>query len=168
MNVSIENKKTIPDISIDAKVLHDRLKQAQVGEVLTWVDLSKLIGRDVRRHAYGALNTARKRAQNDDLCVFGTVFKVGLKRLSDTEVVDTGQQVVDKVRRTTRRGVKRLTSVTDFSAMPNESKIKHNAYVSMLGALCDVSTTRRLHQVEKEVATANAAISMVKTLEIFK
>lgn len=163
-------KKTIQEISVDARLLHQRLKEVGVGETITWEELSKTAGRNVSAgHAgYGALATARRRAQVDDGMVFDAVSKVGLKRLSDVDIVNTGQSTVDRVRRAARKGAKRLLSVRDFNGLPNELKIKHNAYASLLGAVAAISQEAKVHQLEKHVQNAQAALPLAKTLEVFK
>lgn len=165
-----DKKKAIAEISVDARLLHQRLKEVAVGETITWEELSTVIGRDVTAGSagYGPLSTARKRALNDDGIVFDAVSKVGLKRLTDTEIVNTGQATVDKVRRAARKGAKRLLSVRDFEALPNAMKIKHNAYASLLGAVASIAQENKVHQLEKHVENAKAALPLAKTLEVFK
>ena len=101
-----DKKKTIAEISVDARLLHQRLQSVGVGETVSWEELSQVIGRDVTAGSkgYGPLSTARKRALNDDGMVFDAIPKVGLKRLTDAEIVNTGQATVDKVRRAARKG----------------------------------------------------------------
>lgn len=164
------DKKSIAEISVDARLLHQRLKTVGIGETVSWGDLAKIIGRDVTagNGGYSALTTARRRALMDDGMVFDAVLKVGLKRLSDQDIVATGQATVDKVRRAARKGNRRLLSIQDFDALPNEMKVKHNAYVSLLGAVVAISTDKKVHQLEQHVENARAALPLAKTLEVFR
>lgn len=163
-------KKTIAEISIDARMLHQKLKEVPIGSTITWEDLGKVIGRDVHAGSpgYGALTTARRRVQIDDGMVFDAIAKVGLKRLSDAEIVNTGQSIVDRVRRMARKGARRLLSVANFDALPNEAKIKHNAYASLLGAVAQISQESKVRALEKHVQGTQAALPLAKTLEVFK
>lgn len=164
------DKKTISEISVDARLLHQHLAASKVGDTLTWEDMGKVIGRDVRPGStgYGALHTARNRAQMDDGMVFDAIAKVGLKRLSDAEIVNTGQSAIDRVRRAARKGAKRLLSVKDFGSLPNDLKVKHNAYASLLGAVAQISQSSKVTQLEAHVQNARAALPLAKTLEVFK
>ncbi len=62
------DKRAIPEISVDARLLHQKLQSVSIGQTITWEDLSAVIGRDViaGSKGYSALTTARKRAQTDD------------------------------------------------------------------------------------------------------
>ena len=163
-------KKTISEISVDARLLHQRLTQAKVGDVITWDDLGQIIGRSVHpgEGGYSALATARNRVQVDDGYIFDAIAKVGLKRLSDAEIVNTGQYAIDRVRRAARKGTRRLLSVKDFDALPNDLKVKHNAYASLLGAVAQISQSSKVTQLESHVQNARAALPLAKTLEVFK
>ncbi len=166
----MSDRKTIAAISLDARHLYLRLARATIGETLTYDDLSKAIGRDVSpgKPGYGALTTARRRAHLDGGIVFDAVTKIGLKRLSDTEIVGSGQHAIDRVRRAARRGAVKLLSVGDFEALPNELKHKHNAYTSLLGAITQITQGRRVEELERHVGNAQATLPLWKTLEIFK
>lgn len=163
-------RRRIPELSVDARLLQQRLKIVPVGETVTYETLAAVIGRECRpqHKAYGALTTARARAQRDDGMVFDAVHRVGLKRLTDVEIVAGGAAVIERVRRAARKGTRRLLAVQNFDALPNEAKIKHNAYASMLGAMVSISTERKVKQLEKYVQNTQAALPLAKTLEVCK
>ena len=163
-------RKTIPEISVDARMLHQHLATIKIGEIVTWEAMSNIIGRPVSpgNSGYSALMTARNRAQNDEGFVFDAVARVGLKRLADVDIVNGGQAAIDKMRRAARRGVKRLLSVNNFADLPNDAKIKHNTYASLLGAVVHMSQDARVKKLEAHVGNTQAALPLAKTLEIFK
>lgn len=162
------DKKTIQEISVDARLLHQKLKTIEIGATVTWDDLSSVIGRDVRDSGYSALTTARRRVQIDDGMIFDAVHTIGLKRLTDIEIVSSGQSFVDRVRRIARKGAKRLLSVKDFDKLPNNVKVSHNAYASLLGAITQVSSESKVRMLEKHVQNTQQALPLAKTLEVFK
>lgn len=162
--------KAIPEISVDAKLLHQALRAVAIGGVISWAQLRDVIGREVRagQKGYGALQTARHRALRDDNMVFAAVHGEGLKRLTDEEIVETGADTVKRVRRIARKGAEKLLAVADFDALPNAAKIRHNAYTSMCGALTAIATERKVEVLEKNVTNAKAALPVAKALELFK
>lgn len=163
----MSDKKIIAALSLDAKLLYERLKSAKIGDVVTYQELSNIIGRDVLDPGRGLLQTARRKALREDYFVFGIVRKEGLKRLSDLEIVATGEDTVGRIRRTARRGFRTITAVKDFEALPNEAKIRHNVYASMLGAVAMAASAPQMKKLEKKVSEAKAQLSLTKTLEAF-
>lgn len=162
--------KAIAEISVEAKLLHQALKAVAIGGTITWTELAHIIGRPVtaQQKGYGALQTARKRALVDDGLVFEAVHKIGLKRLNDSEIVATGTHSIDRIRRIARRGTQKLLSVKEFDKLPNADKIRHNAVVSLLGAVQQIATENKVKSLEKHVTNSQAALPTAKALEIFK
>jgi hypothetical protein len=158
-------KRSIPEISVDARLLYERLKQVGVGETIRYEELDAVVDRDVRNGAHGVMTTARRRAQNIDQIVFGTIRGVGLKRLNDAEIVDTGQSQIDAVRRRARRAFTILTCVSDFDALPAESKVKHNTYASMFSVLSNVTKPGQIKKVEQHVERTQAELPLARVLE---
>ncbi len=163
-----EQKAVIQQLSIDAKMIYDRLIGAGVGDTVTYTELTNLIGRDVQDKGRGALITARRRARNIDRMIFGTVRDVGLMRLSDAEIVETGEGTLRHIRRTARRGAQTVLCVQNFNNLPNEKKIQHNTFVSMFGVMAEITKPAKIKAIEKSVASSQAALPVAKTLEEFR
>lgn len=157
----------IPQISLDAQILRDRLKKAKVGDVVTYEELTQEVGRDVRGRAKAALYTARNHALKHAGMVFQAVENVGLKRLSDVEIVESVGGDLKLIRRKARKSATKLTKVA-FDKLPNEQKIDHNAKLSMLGALQQFSAPQSLIAVRSKVQESNQALSIGRTLDVFK
>lgn len=166
----METKGTIFEISVDAKLLHERLKKVGIDEVISWEDLSEVISRDVRAggSAYGALTTARRRALVDEGMVFDPVKGKGLKRLSDAEIVETSQAKIDSVRRRSRAALKRLACVQNFNGLPSDKQVKHNVFASIFSAFVMVTKAGPMKKLEDQVAEAQAQLPLAKTLEAFR
>lgn len=158
--------KVIHEISVDARMVYERLLTTSVGEVVTYDELTKLIGRNTQNSGRPVIATARRKAMNEHRMVFAAVRNIGFKRLNDGEIVETAQHDVDKIRRTSRRAGRRLTTV-DFDALSNDKKIRHNTYLSMFGALASMTTGGTVKAIEKEVTKAHSALPLAKTLEAF-
>lgn len=163
----MNNKPTIPQISIDAQTLFDRLIECQVGATLSYADMNRLIGRDVQHDGHGVLQTARRKALRERRYVFGTISKVGIKRMNDIEIVDGGQYDLDHIRRQSKRAARKLASV-DFNTLPNDKKIRHNAFMSVLGVLTQMTGASSVKQIEQKVGSAQLRLSVDETLAAFQ
>ncbi len=152
---------------IDTQMIYERLSTASIGDLIEYQELTALIGTDVQNKGRGYMETARRMALRDKGMVFQPVRGVGLKRLADTEIVQSGQAYITKIRRHARRGMRVLVSVQDFGALPNDLKVRHNATVSMLGAVAVFSGGAAQKRVEGAVEKAGQKISYTKTLELF-
>ena len=159
--------RTIPELSIDSKMLYDRLIKAEVGAVIPYRELTEVISRDVQGPARGNMNTARHRALRHNGMVFEAVWKVGLKRLNETEVVAVGEARLGRIRRVARRGLEKLGSVQKFDALPEAAKVKHNAAVSILGAFRLMSAPDKMKKFEQEIANTQGKLALAGTLELF-
>lgn len=158
--------KTIQQLSIDARLLTDRLLKTPIGQVATYADLSETISRDVTSATgRGALRTARRVAQREKGAVFDCVRNVGLKRLDDVGIVEGSTMTTARIRRTARRGMERLAAVQNFDGMPNAAKIQHNATMSVLGAIRSLAGPMSIKKIEDKVAAA--PLPTADTLKIF-
>lgn len=161
------NKQPISELSLDAQLIRDRLYKAEVGETVTFAELDELIGRDVRKKAISAMNTARKHALKNRRVVFTSVHGVGIKRMTDVEVVDGAACDVKHIRRSARRAAVKLTTV-DFGTLPNEKKVEHNAQLSVLGVIDQFSSKSALTLTKARVQEASEVLPVGRMLEAFK
>lgn len=159
--------KAIPEMAVDTRLLAQRLRGLTPGETVSYDELDKAIGRKVRAGARQALYSARNIALREGI-VTEAVRKVGIKRLTDSEIVGAiGGQYRERVRRGGRRAMRKLTSV-DFEQLSPHEKVKHNAELSQNGALVafagDTVTRRIAAKVSK---TASEPLALAHTLKLF-
>lgn len=159
--------KTKFELSIDTRIVYDLLMKAAVGDTVTFTAIGKELGREVHG-AEPHLQSALHRCQSNDNRVFANIRKVGYKRLSDAEIVTTGERETEMLRRRAKRAGNRLTCVENFDGLPNDLKVKHNTYLSLFGAITAMSKTGSVKKLEGEVFRAQAALPLAKTLEAFK
>lgn len=164
----MSEKRTIAEISIDSRILYDRLSKMDIGESISYAELSALIGKDVQREARGNLNTARNQARREHGMVFGAIIGVGLKRLKDEEIVGEGLKTVKAIGRASRRAMGKLVCVQDFDAMPTQAQTKHNTMLSILGVMNAMARPKRIFQIEASVEAAQKKLPIKQTLEAFK
>ena len=161
-----QEKKSIAALSVDSQVVYNRIRRADIGEIVTYKELRELVGRDIQDKSRHCLDTAIRIAQREDRIVFGSVRGVGVKRLSDLETVAASSSGVDRIRRIAKRSARKATCV-DFDALPNETKIKHNAIVSLYGAIAHASKPASVVAVESAVANGEDKLPLAKTLALF-
>lgn len=158
-------KRAIGLISFDTKAIFERLMASSVGDTITYEELNEILGRDVRNGARSVLASARRMAINNGVA-FGTVEKVGVKRLNDVEIVNSCESEYASIRRRSGRAMKRLTCVRNYSALPAQSKIQHDKGASFLGLLRHLAAPAQLKKLEAKVTLGQ--LPLQKTLEAFK
>jgi hypothetical protein len=159
--------KSIPELSVDTRLVEQRLMEAKPGDTVPYSELSQIIGRNVQNGARHVLTTAINRALGNG-AVFACVTNVGVKRLADVEIVATGDSAARKMRRLARRSVRKLSQVVDFAALPKPVQVRHNTLMSVMGAVAHFSKESAIKKVEAKVAETSQALPLGKTLEVFK
>lgn len=155
------DKKPVFVVSVDAKTLAHVLRQVPVGEVITYATLTKAIARDVCADGRGAMTTARAMVQREDRMIFDTVYKQGLKRLANEEIVGLGDRARDHVRRASRKIIKKLVCA-DYDALSREKKTQHNTSLSMFGVFCELATDKSTKRLSACVEQAQVELPVVK------
>lgn len=162
---------TIPEISVDTRLLYERLAKLEKGETVTYTELSAIIGRDVRGpRARHLLDRARKLALENDNVVVEAVVNEGLRRPLDTVVVTTTGECY-------RRGVIRRAVIAarkyaavDYGALSEADRVKHNAEVSQLGAIKAFAADSTTKQLEASISGQqyNGPLPIGKMLDVFR
>jgi hypothetical protein len=88
----------------------------------------------------GALSSARRALERDEKIVFATVKGVGLRRLTDGEKVRSTEKIKATIRRASKRGVKRLDTVTEFGKMSNADQLSATINRTIFEAVRDHTT----------------------------
>lgn len=161
----LTGKRTIQEVGIDAKILQERLQKANIGQVISYDELSEIVNKDVRKEGYSAFLSARKACLREKI-VFGTIAKVGIKRVSDSEIVKGAAAGVRRVRSAIRRESIRL-SCANKSKLDNESKITMYTTASLFGALDLMTQGKKISMVEKKCEHIGGEIPIRQTLELF-
>ena len=162
-----DGSRTIPEASLEAQLLYERLCQAQPGDEITYAELSKIATRNVQTTARSALNTARRRCENHDHIVFSTISSVGLRRLTNEEIPKSTQRNIDHIRRTASKAAKRLACV-NYKELSQRAQITHNTNMSLLGVLSEVSKPSGGKLREQHVSLSQQVLPIGRTMEIFK
>jgi hypothetical protein len=126
------------------------------------------MGRDAQTQGRGALHTACNKLQTEKGWIFAPVRNVGMKHLSDEEIVDCGESAVHKIHRAARRGFKKLTSVEEFEKLGADDRVRHNIAATLLSFMQRASGKKSQDKIEAAIQKANAPLPFHKMLEAFK
>jgi alkylated DNA nucleotide flippase Atl1 len=159
--------RAIPEANIDTVTIYNRLSIVEVGDVVTYSELSHLIGRDVCGAARGCMTSAVRRALNDGR-VFAAVRNVGYRLLPDDRIASVGISAVAHIRRSAKRAARKLACVREFDRLPNDKKIEHNTGLSVLGAIAQCASAPAVKRVSRAVEHAKAQLPLARTLEAFR
>ena len=152
--------------SSDTKILESVLSEMKIGDFISYEQLSKSIGRDVRKFAIGALQTARLAMQRDHKMVFGVDRGSGLRRLNDEQIVDASELGRRKLQRTAKREIKKLETV-EFDKLTEPTKRKHIAASAQMGVIAMFSGKSSSKRIEKAVESTASNLAIGETLKLF-
>ncbi len=158
---------SIAQRSIEMSLIRGRLEKATVGELITYGELSELIGRDIQRHRY-FLMSARRSLLNEvppHRLVFSAVESVGVLRLSDAEIVGSSQHHNKSIRRRAPKGIKELMAV-DIETLSSEDKTKSLSQQSVLGALQAITKPSMVKRITTHIV--DNVLPPANLLDVFK
>lgn len=156
----------IHEKSADTQLIESVLAEAKVGDVITYEQLSKVIGRDVRQFALSSLSSARRGIFNSKRYVFGVEKNVGLKRLNDNEIVDSTEYDRKKLRRAAKRTLNKL-GVVDFDNLTPDKKRQHIVASAQMGAVEMFAGKNATKKIEAKVNETSRVLPIGETLRMF-
>lgn len=148
-------------VSADASAIARAMEQLDVGDKLTYAEIEEIVGRDaksVRR----AIATAARIMLREKRMVFGVIRNIGFVRLNDAEIVGTFDQARHRVRRASERALMRLVCV-EYTSLPKDLQVRHNAALSVLGAIAEMSSAGSVRKVERSISECGTSIPSAKT-----
>lgn len=153
--------------SADTRLIYSLLMKAEMGDVVTYTELSEQVGRKVTG-ADSYLQSALRMIERDENMVFSSVRGVGYKRLTDAEIAtQVGESGVRKIKRTARRTAKTISKADD-SNLSNEERVKRNTFASFMGAVAHMAKPRQLERLETGVRAHADQLAIGKTLDALK
>lgn len=153
----------------DRRLLIDRLLEVPVGEVLTYEAITDLLGRDVRTTSAcrSALHSALNHLRRHRSAIYAAVPKVGYKRLDDCGKVTAAESTMRRAHRAAHRSAAILAAVEKFDAMPEDSRTRHNALMSIAGAIALGTSKKSLDKVQERVREVGRVLPLQRTLDAF-
>ena len=154
--------------SIDTTTILEMIRELEVGQVLTHARMTAEIGRDVQQRGRGALDAARRIALKEHGIATGAVTGIGIKRLDDTEIVDSGAQDLSMIRRRASRAALRTSKVADFAAMPREVQTRHNLHMTLFAMIKHETSAPQIRRHGKHVDDESKPLAIGSALELCK
>jgi hypothetical protein len=163
-----KTRRSIPEMSIDARLLTARLKQLRLDEIVTYMELSAIVGRDVRKDpTRGHLDTARKVVEREDGFVIAAVYGIGLKRLLPPAVIEQQKAVITSVNRKARRAMKKLATVP-VESLDSKGREDFNTVACHMSMVAATTTQNAAKKLRNEVVKSQQQLPLAKTLDAFK
>lgn len=162
----MDKPKTIPDIGADTIFLLERLRQTPAGAVVSYADLSEVVGYDIRERRH-RLATAVRKARNDHGLVFSAVHGVGLRRDTDPEIIVSSVAARRRIRKAARVHLKKL-SVVEFAALEAADKVRHCAEASLFAATVHAASEATARKIAGRMADTPQVLPVAKSLEAMK
>lgn len=142
---------TKPELSADIDAAASVLELLSVGDIATYGQFSKAIGRNILQSMY-VLNSARKRVEREQQCLFEAVRGVGLKRMAPEDTVKIGSQAVRKIRSSARRSLARIDTV-GANSLSGPGFTRVVAMRSQLGAIAYLAENAQTEKIIKTEPT---------------
>lgn len=159
--------KTIADLRIETRILANRLKEAKVGDVVPYAELSKLIGSDVQNKSRHLLASAKRVAERDEKCLFSIVRKSGVKRLAPGEQPGEIDLQRVKIRKSAKRALRRSKHV-NWSELNESERSQLNATRTLLYFTAQSTADKKLEDTKVLTEKTGQEIAFQKMLEHFK
>lgn len=154
------------EMSADARLLRQMLNKAKIGDIVKYSEMSAEINHEVTGST-SALHSARRSLLNHDNYVFETIPNVGLKRLTDTEIVSASERDVNRIRRAAKKGAKKLASIVNYAALPNDAQLQHTTRLSVFGLIAHAASDRGLDKVSEKASGRHTELPIADTIAAF-
>lgn len=158
------NKPLRFQASPDTRLLIAEIQKMKVGDTLKFDRVKEIVGRDAHG-SFSPLQSALRICRRQHGMEFGSITKVGYKRLNDVEIVASAESDMRRAHRASRRSAERLSRVQNFAALPAEAQAKHNAAMSIVSVIGAVTSKRAVNRIETETAKAHKELPIAGTLK---
>jgi hypothetical protein len=152
--------------SADTLILEARLRDTSPDDVVTYEEMSVILGRDVREYCKSSLITARKTMQSESI-FFDVERGVGIVRLSSDGATKASTSYVRRAKSATRKGLKHLRHVP-FAELSEEGKRMHMTTSTQLGLMDLFGSSKSAKKIETTVVKTGGPLPIGRTLELFR
>ena len=158
--------KGIQEKSADTIIVENRLRNTQPGDLVTYNELSTLLGRDVREFCIGYVQTARKTLIGESV-FFDTVKSEGYLRLDVEQSCKVVSSYITRAKKTAGRGLRHLAHV-EFAKLSDDGKRHHLTSSAQLGAMKLFSSGKAAKRIGTQVTPDMATtLAIGETLKLF-
>ena len=162
-------RKAINELHTDTRILMNMLTMKLVKEdadIVTYEELSKAIGRDIRNGARGLLATARKHVEQDNGIALVVVRDAGIKKTRDYPgMMD---ESMTGIRRRAARMTRRILGAVASDTLDDDQQNKVSSRLSMLGVIGLFTRRKSVNRIEAKVREiGNKELPTAETLRLF-
>ena len=151
------------EVSANTSLLTERLAQLEPGEMISYTDLNKIIGRDVQKEARHHLTSAMHRVLRLNQIYICAIRNQGVKRVTpEQNAAITPTQVRLKLNRGARRGRKNLDCITDaeYKLLSNDQKVSLGAGRALMGMIMNASSPSKAKALTNMVSDGDKRLQM--------
>jgi hypothetical protein len=152
-------------LAIETKIVLERLAKAQPGETVTYEELNKLAGCDVRKRR-NIITTSTNKLLVEQAKVFVSETGKGMRLLHNEEIPALGARDIGRVGRIAKRSIRKLAAA-DYDKLSEQAKIQHNTHMTLLSLVQRGATTKSLALVQEAVTKRTNPLPIGDTLKLF-
>jgi len=163
----VTNRRPVFQKHPDTSVIEKLLGGADIGEVVTYDKLSKLLGRDYRKNCLAYGQTARQSLESAGI-YFVAIPNEGYRRLSETEkitIVSRGR--LRRAKSQTRKGLKVLLQ-TEMSKLDDNLKREALTTTAQLQAIQLFASSQAKKKIEGRLPDNNMQLALGQTIAMFQ
>ena len=160
------NRRPQFTLSIETQLIADRLSAVAMGEQVSYDELSKIAGSNVREDR-GALESARRVVLREHGIVFDVVRGSGLIRLDDNAIIESRARDVRHINRAAHKAMVKQ-SKANYESLTPENKLAFNTTGSLLKLVSIASSRDANKRMRIAVTAANQQLSLAQSLEALK
>lgn len=141
-------------------MLMPRLLAAKVGELITYAELSKLLGEDVQTKGKSALRTARHKIRRSDRITFHVQPDVGIFRPTDEQIADRMKDLRHVIKRKAKSTLLESACILKIEALTQEQQTKVHMEQLICSMVIDATSSKSAKAIEKKIATTGKTLSI--------
>jgi len=153
------------NIAAETERLIEHLQKTEIGEIVEYGELSRVINANVQREGYGYLATARKALQKDGV-LFSTIRTIGIQRQGANGYVEHSEYHRGRIRRLAGRAVKTSLAMPQeqYEALDQEARLKLNMNRTILGMQREIARQPIVDKLKEPVRAAAMRLTMKETI----
>lgn len=141
--------QTTTAISVQVRSLCDLLQTAMVGETITFDDMNRQLGINIKHYRY-VLEQARQKLLEEQGIRFDSVFAKGLKRMHIDDLVGVSDRTIKKLRRGARTANKRIDQqLSRANDVDDATRFALNSRRSLLGTIEAIASKKTVDAIQK-------------------
>lgn len=150
IDISGQKRKSIPEKSWETKKMEEQFGQMNIGDILTYKQVSEIIGNDAQRESRYLIYTAIKNILEDQGIYIVCIPRIGWKRIPQS----TALQDTSKERKISTLSRKRLIELKmmDYTELDKEEKIQWNVKASHMNLIRVIGKNKSVKKLEDAFA----------------